>query len=167
MDIVMNWEAIGAVGEIVGALGVIITLAYLSTQMRQNTKSINSNNANSVMNGFNQLNVALFADPEAARICSEGFAGIDQFSDNEKHRFCHLMNAFFNIYRNLYLQYLDGTFSEDQWNIWALEARQMMQTRGVRYFRKRTRTYEDLFTFLEEMPDSSPQPLSLLESGDN
>ena len=30
----MNWEAIGAVGEIVGALGVISSLAYLASQIR-------------------------------------------------------------------------------------------------------------------------------------
>lgn len=30
----MNWEALGAVGETVGALGVIATLAYLATQVR-------------------------------------------------------------------------------------------------------------------------------------
>ena len=33
----MNWEAIGAIGEILGALGVVITLAYLATQIQQNT----------------------------------------------------------------------------------------------------------------------------------
>lgn len=34
----MNWEAIGAVGEIVGALAVVITLAYLAIQVQQNTR---------------------------------------------------------------------------------------------------------------------------------
>ena len=34
----MNWEAISAIGEILGAAGVIITLAYLAAQIRQNTK---------------------------------------------------------------------------------------------------------------------------------
>ena len=34
----MNWEAIGAIGEILGAAGVIATLAYLAVQIRQNTK---------------------------------------------------------------------------------------------------------------------------------
>ena len=33
----MNWEAIGAVGEVVGAIGVILTLGYLAVQIRQNT----------------------------------------------------------------------------------------------------------------------------------
>ena len=36
----MNWEAIGAVGEIVGAIAVIATLAYLAIQVRQNTNSV-------------------------------------------------------------------------------------------------------------------------------
>jgi hypothetical protein len=31
----MNWEAIGAIGEIVGALAVVTTLLYLSVQVRE------------------------------------------------------------------------------------------------------------------------------------
>ena len=33
----MNWEMIGSISEVVGALGVIITLAYLATQIRAST----------------------------------------------------------------------------------------------------------------------------------
>ena len=31
----MNWDAIGAIGELIGAAGVIATLLYLATQIRQ------------------------------------------------------------------------------------------------------------------------------------
>jgi hypothetical protein len=34
----MNWEAIGAVGEVLGAATVLITLGYLAVQIRQNTQ---------------------------------------------------------------------------------------------------------------------------------
>jgi hypothetical protein len=30
----MNWEAIGAIGEIVGAVAVVMTLGYLAMQIR-------------------------------------------------------------------------------------------------------------------------------------
>jgi hypothetical protein len=30
----MNWDAIGALGEVVGAVAVVVTLAYLATQVR-------------------------------------------------------------------------------------------------------------------------------------
>jgi len=36
----MNWEAIGAVGEVIGAIGVIATLGYLSVQIRHNTRAM-------------------------------------------------------------------------------------------------------------------------------
>ncbi len=36
----MNWEAIGAIGEIIGAMAVFLTLVYLALQIRQNTKAV-------------------------------------------------------------------------------------------------------------------------------
>ena len=36
----MNWEAIGAVGEILGAIAVLVTLGYLAAQIRQNTRAM-------------------------------------------------------------------------------------------------------------------------------
>ena len=33
----MNWEAIGAIGEVLGAAAVVVTLGYLAVQIRQNT----------------------------------------------------------------------------------------------------------------------------------
>ena len=33
----MNWDAIGAIGEIVGAIAVLATLIYLAIQIRQNS----------------------------------------------------------------------------------------------------------------------------------
>ena len=34
----MNWEALGAIGEIVGAVAVVVTLGYLAVQIRKNTR---------------------------------------------------------------------------------------------------------------------------------
>mgnify|MGYP006121417371 CR=1 FL=1 len=35
----MNWEATRAIGEIIGAMTVVLTLAYLAIQMRHGTKA--------------------------------------------------------------------------------------------------------------------------------
>jgi len=32
----MDWSAIAAIGEILGAIGVVVSLIYLATQIRQN-----------------------------------------------------------------------------------------------------------------------------------
>ena len=34
----MNWEAVGTIAEIIGAVGVIASLLYLAVQIRQSTK---------------------------------------------------------------------------------------------------------------------------------
>jgi hypothetical protein len=34
----MNWEAVAAIGELLGATGVIVSLLYLAVQVRQNTR---------------------------------------------------------------------------------------------------------------------------------
>ena len=44
----MNWDAIGAVGELVGAIAVVITLVYLAIQIRQNTKTVRASTYQSV-----------------------------------------------------------------------------------------------------------------------
>ncbi len=36
----MNWEAIGAIGEMLGAAGVVLTLGYLAFQIRQNNRHL-------------------------------------------------------------------------------------------------------------------------------
>ncbi len=38
----MNWDAIGAIGEVVGAVGVIVSLLYLALQIRQNSNVVRS-----------------------------------------------------------------------------------------------------------------------------
>ena len=38
----MNWDALGAIAEFVGAIAVLITLVYLAVQIRQNALSIDS-----------------------------------------------------------------------------------------------------------------------------
>ncbi len=54
----MNWEAMGVIAEIVGAAGVIITLAYLAMQIKQNTNQLHGE----AINTFNSSQIALIID---------------------------------------------------------------------------------------------------------
>ena len=36
----MNWDAISAIGEVVGAIAVVVSIAYLSIQIRSNTRAM-------------------------------------------------------------------------------------------------------------------------------
>ena len=40
----MNWDALGAIAELLGAIAVFLTLAYLAVQVSQNSKAIEQQN---------------------------------------------------------------------------------------------------------------------------
>ena len=59
----MNWEAIGATGEVVGAVAVFATLVYLAIQIRQNTASLKASSHHAITDSFNAINVKIVEDP--------------------------------------------------------------------------------------------------------
>jgi hypothetical protein len=59
----VNWTAIGAIGEILGAAGVIITLIYLARQVRQNTRATRLSTSHSIASAARDWNRPLLADP--------------------------------------------------------------------------------------------------------
>lgn len=60
----MNWEAIGAVGEIAGAAVVLITLLFLARQIQQNTAGLRAQALNATYNEWNNMVGELQAQPD-------------------------------------------------------------------------------------------------------
>jgi hypothetical protein len=51
----MNWEALGAIAEFLGAIAVLITLLYLARQIRQNRDSVESASAETVLSNISNV----------------------------------------------------------------------------------------------------------------
>lgn len=86
----MNWDAMGAIGEVVAALGVIFTLAYLAIQIRQNTKSTDKQNLRDAMEFVYSSSRPLIDNAEMADIYLRGMVDYHSLSDQEKLRFHYL-----------------------------------------------------------------------------
>ncbi len=104
----MNWEAFGAIGEIVGAIAVVATLMYLARQMRQTAKATTGETMGSWLADYNNMVLEISKDPEVARIFRQGLTDFEQLNENDKMRFhtwmvAHLLNA-----QNVFLQLEDG-----------------------------------------------------------
>jgi len=113
---VVNWEAIGAISEIVGAFAVLVTLIYLSIQVRDNTKSVKSENVHRVTDSFNALNLLVASDEDLADVWFKGVANFEDLTDPEKARFGFMQLAAFRIYDSLYYQVKRATGDELLWN---------------------------------------------------
>ena len=64
----MNWEAIGAVGEILGAAAVLITLVYLATQVKRSNELSRFNATKEIVNQFNDLNRLVATDSTLRKV---------------------------------------------------------------------------------------------------
>ena len=93
MSAEVNWDAIGAIAEMLGALGVIATLLYLATQIRQSKKLLDDNARfaahaarTQTYEDLGSVRKMLAADPELASIWSMGCAG-ESLDVDEAFRF--------------------------------------------------------------------------------
>ena len=83
----MYWEMIGAVGEILGALGVIATLGYLAVQLRANTRALRLEAEREAFDGSRLVLTQVSGDAELARIIRTGLMGMDSLDPDEAMRF--------------------------------------------------------------------------------
>ena len=90
----MNWDAIGAIGEVVGALGVICTLAYLAVQIRQNTESVKTSTVQAMLEASASFSDLCASHEELGRIFITGIQSRSSLSKEEKVRFHYLMTSY-------------------------------------------------------------------------
>ncbi len=89
----MNWDAIGAVGEILGAVAVLATLIYLARQIRLNTEEIRASRVGGTLKDQADYNQLLASDPDLARIYWTAVDDIEQLTHEEKQRWLHLCSV--------------------------------------------------------------------------
>ena len=70
----MNWETIGVLAEVAGAVAVVTTLIFLTIEIRRNRDAIESSSVDAWGAGWNAFNVLVMADRELAEIWNKGFA---------------------------------------------------------------------------------------------
>ena len=107
----MNWEAIGAIGEIVGALAVLLTLFYLSIQIRQSVKLARSQirEQRTVSSQEALYKYAAYGDLVAKA------AGGETLTEGEKFTLNMLFRATVRGYEAYLHHYLNGLLDEGEW----------------------------------------------------
>ncbi len=118
----MNWDAVGAIAELLGAIGVIISLAYLATQIRQNTRQIGEHSRelriaalDAIANSFSRFREPLIRDPELAALWIRGIADYQRLDEVDKVRLGRLLQELFFAHQNTWSRYCEGATTEESW----------------------------------------------------
>ena len=118
----MNWDALQAVGELVAAVGVIVSLAYLAAQVRQNTKSIRSAANQDLLTSFNDVMQATRQSAFGARMYDVTVRGAwDELSPEEVPAARMGLIAVLRVFEQAYLQHKAGLLDDEIWEGWATQ----------------------------------------------
>lgn len=164
----MNWDAVGAIGEVIGALGVIISLVYLgkqiqhsTTQMGEHSRALRIAAIDQVAASFSRFRDPLIRDPEIARIWLKGIQDYESLDEIETVRCGRLFQELFFAHQNTYSRYCEGASSEEAWLDHRDAIAANLRLPGIRSWWAKTRAiYADDFEEVVEALIQDPEPKS-------
>jgi hypothetical protein len=114
----LNWEAIGAAGEVLGAVAVVATLLYVSRQLREQNRALTTTVRDSAFQQLQEWNYQIMADAELGHLFQRGAAtdDWDAFSPEERSRLIHTFYSFFKVFENIYVHTAEGSLPPEVWD---------------------------------------------------
>jgi hypothetical protein len=109
-------QALGNIGEFVGALGVVISLVYLARQLIQNTQSVRAASFNSMVQNSIRLSEHAFRDSEFASFLERAERDPSALSPEERVRWDAYMTAVWRHFGNLQYAHRVGTLDREMWD---------------------------------------------------
>lgn len=114
----MTLEQLGSIGELVGAIGVIISLVYLALQIRTNTEAERTSTYQSIVSDFGALNNTMASTPELSHLFVRAMEDYHQLSPDEKARISQLFFQCFRFFENMFYQQRKGYLDDEVWIGW-------------------------------------------------
>lgn len=108
-------EDLGNLGEFVGAVGVVVSLIYLTLQLRHNTSSVRAASFNEMVRNSIRLLEHGFRDREFAEFLARAEADPESLDDVSRLRWDSYMTAVFRHFGNLVYQHRVGALDEQMW----------------------------------------------------
>ena len=147
----MNWEALGAIAELIGAVGVIASLIYVGFQVRQNTRSMRAATYDSLVRSNGEWLAPLIQDAALAESFEVAVTSWTDVQEAQRPRVMYLLTQLFRHWENAFFQQQQGTLAPSLWLTWQEIILSYFHQPGIQEWWKLRRTvYTTEFrTFLE------------------
>lgn len=128
----MNWDAIGAIGEVVGAIAVVVSLIYLAVQIKDNSKLLKMASDDSLMSRYAASLSLVAQTPENAYVFNRGMKDPESLTEDQLAHFGYMIGLIMTQIDYTYRQHQDGRISNEQWARIAIIVENYFSTTGVR-----------------------------------
>lgn len=162
----MNWDALGAIGEIAGALGVIFTLAYLARQIHESNKTARNAATQEIQNQLADWIFHINSTKEMVDLWLRGNLQDIKLDHIEIIQFRGIVAQLFNIWERAFVLKKEGRMDESSWHTIVLSRKNLLASPGIKaYWRDRIDHYNEDFCAVinSEMENANDQwhPLGL------
>ncbi len=112
----MNWEAIGAVGEIGGALAVVVSLVYLAAQIRVQNREARLSAMHEISASFREA-VSGLANIETADVFARALEDFDSLSDGERLLMIASCQQVLRVFEEAFHQRRENRLDQYIWDV--------------------------------------------------
>ena len=153
-----NLESLASLGEIVGAIAVVVSLLYLAVQVRQNTRAQRLENASRILDRTASMQGALSRDPAMSVLFSKGVSDPSKLTPQERIQFTWAMYEFFGALEFMFLAANENSIPEEIWQRWSSAAAWWLTFPGVQaWWNVRPIPFADSFSsYIESLLDDNP-----------
>ena len=127
----MNWEAIGAVGEVAGAAGVILSLLYLAVQIRGDAKAKRAATVHEQSEAYRGFLQMLATDSELGTAYLHGIRDFGSLDDSDLIRFSSALGFLFRVFEENFFQWKEGDLDAYVWHGFESPISDMLAYPGV------------------------------------
>ena len=111
----MNWNAISAIGEAIGAMGVIASLLYLAVQIRSDAKERRAATVNERSGAFREFLRLIAENADLSAVLFRGIQDFGALERTELPRFSALLGYLFRVYEENFFQWKEGNLDPHVW----------------------------------------------------
>ena len=111
----MDLNTLANLGEFVAGIGVIISLIYLSVQVRQNTFSVRANTHQAFSDAAGDSLQSIYMDAEVSRLFSRALFDPESLDDEEWFRFRLIATRIIRHFESAFFQHRLGTMDPELW----------------------------------------------------
>ena len=157
----LSLSEITGIAEIIGSLGIIVSLIFVGLQVRQNTHQVEAASYQALSNFVRAVN-ALGNAPQTANLVRRGLDDFQALSEDEKVQFDGKMGELASYFAEVAQRYQQGTLSAQEDESLQLLFAQVFSSPGVKEwwtYGKRTfpPQYQALYDdILKRHPDVQP-----------
>ena len=151
-------QSLANIGEIIGAVTVVLSLIYLAVQIRQSTQAQRTENYSRALDRLAAMQSSLSQDDEFSLMFSKGAVDTSKLTPRERIRFTWSLYEAFGAFEFMFHASKTDAIPEEVWRRWSYAVAWWLTFPGVQtWWSSRPIPFTDSFTsFVESLLEDNP-----------